>query len=223
MATGDKNDILSRLKALLPAGWFSDTASNLNALLSGPANALSSVYNLIAYVRLQCRIKTATDGFLDMISLDYFGDQLPRYQKESDTAFRNRIIANLLSEKGTRAGLIRAVTLLVGVAPWFFEPGRVQDTGGWGHGNTYNGLAYGYAGGWGSLQLNCQAFMKVARPPGAGVPNVGGWGSYAGGYGVGSTEWINQSMVYNAVSDTAIYQTISNAKMAGTTIWTQIS
>lgn len=217
--TGDQNDIITRLKALLPRGWFPDVAPFLTSSLIGAANALSFIYSLIVYARAQCRIRTATDGFLDLISYDYFGNNLPRYLNESDPAFKTRILANLLTEKVTRAGIIKAVTLLTGVAPLIFEPGNIGDTGAYNKGT----FAYGMAGGWGSLALKAQFFMKVTPPPNAGVPNVGGWGNYTGGYGIGATEYINESLIYNEVPDSAIYQTIANTKAAGVKAWVQIT
>ena len=47
-----------------------------------------SVYGLTAYARLQTRIATATDGFLDLISFDFFGRRCPGKPQESDAAFR---------------------------------------------------------------------------------------------------------------------------------------
>jgi len=77
---------------------------------------------------------------------------LPRNPGEPDTAFRTRIQARIFLEKGTRNGMIKALTLLTGRAPKIFEPARPLDTG------AYNAgiLAYGAAGGYGSLQLPYQ-------------------------------------------------------------------
>src|SRR3978361_501866 len=97
--TGDQSDILSRLKTLLPGGWFRDATPVLDGFLSGIAWALAQVYALAAYARLQTRILTATDGFLDLISFDFFGNTLPRRALESDAAFRTRIVAELFLEK----------------------------------------------------------------------------------------------------------------------------
>src|ERR1700727_986655 len=103
MATGDQSDMLARLKAVLPSGWFPLSVvgqpSNtpiLDGLLSGPAWALSWVYTLIEYANDQTRIATATDVWLDLAALDYFGGNLTRNPGESDSAFSARIRANLL-------------------------------------------------------------------------------------------------------------------------------
>ena len=71
-AIGSQADIFNRLKALIPRSWFG-ASPNFDATLQGPAWALSSVYAEIAYAALQTRIKTATDGYLDLISCDFLG------------------------------------------------------------------------------------------------------------------------------------------------------
>lgn len=219
MATGDAQDFVSRIKAVLPAGWFRGDTPVLDALLNGIASALASVYSLAAYARLQTRISTATDGFLDLISFDYFGSALPRNLQESDASFRNRILAALLQERGTRRGLIRVLQLLTERTPWVFEPACPADTGGYGVG----GVGYGAGGGYGSLALPCQAFVVAYRPTGQGIPLVGGYGSSVGGYGSPSQlEYVNPSMIQGAVTDADIYAAIDAVKEAGTTIWTQI-
>ncbi|WP_083615571.1 hypothetical protein [Paraburkholderia sp. SOS3] len=68
---------------------------NFDATLQGPAWALSSIYAQITYAALQTRIATATDGYLDLISNDFFGTSLPRLTNEPDGDFRARILANL--------------------------------------------------------------------------------------------------------------------------------
>jgi hypothetical protein len=75
--TGDQTDILGRIKALLPFRWFPDTTPVLDALLSGIAWSLALIYSLIQYAKNQTRIATASDGFLDLISYDFFGINLP--------------------------------------------------------------------------------------------------------------------------------------------------
>jgi len=221
MATGDTQDVITRIKALLPSGWFSSVTPVLDTVLTGIALVLSHVYEQISYARLQTRIATATDGFLDLISFDFFGSALPRALQESDTLFRTRIQANLLLERGTRHGLIRALQILTGRTPIVFEPANPQDCGGW---NQPNGLAYGLVGGWGNLSLPYQCFVTAYRPTGQGVPNVAGWGNPQGALNTGSQiEYVNQSMITGAVTDADIYAQIDRVKEAGTIVWTRIS
>jgi hypothetical protein len=216
---GDSSDFLTRIKALLPNGWFSGSTPILDAILAGISSAFASVYSLIAYARLQSRISTATDGFLDLISLDFFGTTLPRKAQESDLSFRNRILSELFLERGTRNGLIKALTLLTGKAPLVFEPWRPLDTGAYNQGI----LAYNVAGGYGSYALSYQAFCVAYRPTGQGIPNVAGYGNPQGAYNTGSQiEYINPSMVNGAITDEDIYSTINDVKPEATIVWTSI-
>jgi hypothetical protein len=185
--------------------------------LSGVAWALSFVYSLIHYAKLQTRIKTATDGFLDLISFDFFGTALLRRQQETDGSFRSRIMATLFQAKASRPGMIAILKNLTGRTPIIFEPARPADTGGWGI-----ACGYGVAGGWGSLLLTAQAFITAFRPTGAGIPNVAGWGASYGAWGGGYSCWSSLSQVEGAVTDSDIYAAIDQTKAAGTTIWTQL-
>jgi hypothetical protein len=218
--TGDQNDILARLKTLLPNGWFRDSTPILDGVLSGIAWALAFVYSFANYAKLQTRIATATDGFLDLISFDFFGSTLPRRLQELDAAFRARIQAEMLLERATRTGMIRALQILTGRTPLIFEAANPFDAGGY---NT-GALAYGAAGGYGSLQLPFQAFLTAFRPSGQGVANVAGYGNPEGAYNTGSQiEYVTPAMVQSTVTDQDIYDAINRTKVEGTIIWTRIS
>lgn len=222
MATGDRGDMFSRLVALIPVSWFtSGYAAIRDALLQGAAQGLSWVYDMLAFVRLQTRIATATGGFLDMISFDFFGYTLLRKAGQSDASFRARIIANIFRERGTRNAITKVLVQLTGRAPIIFEPQRPMDTGAY-------GLAYGYAraGGYGSLLLPYQSFVTAYRPSGGGVANVAPYGvpggSTGGGYGVGSHEYAALADVQGQVTDSDIFSAIESVRPAGYTIWARI-
>ncbi|PKN07979.1 MAG: hypothetical protein CVU24_14705 [Betaproteobacteria bacterium HGW-Betaproteobacteria-18] len=193
-----------------------------DALLAGVANGLSFIYSLLAYVRLQTRISTATDGFLDMIAGDFLGDGLPRKANQTDASYRARIIAAIFRERGTRKAIIAVLTQLTGRAPVVFEPLRPKDTGAY-------GLAYGYGsgGGYGTLLLPFQAFVTAFRPSGGGVANVAPYGvpggSVGGGYGVGSMEQVPLASMQGQVTDADIFNAIESVRPAGYTIWARIS
>ncbi|MFL9904229.1 hypothetical protein PQR71_39930 [Paraburkholderia fungorum] len=143
---GLNSNIVLRLQKWLPNGWFPNAiGTRIFATLSGFSANLSTVLAQITYVKLQTRIRTATDGFLDLISWDFFGPALPRNTSEVDNAFRARILANLLRPRATRQGMITTLTLLTGRAPRVVEPKRPMDCGGWG-GNPFGG--YGVAGAY---------------------------------------------------------------------------
>jgi hypothetical protein len=224
MATGDQSDIFGRLKSLIPR-WFGDGATVRDAVLQGLAWASSFIYSLITYTRLQTRIKTATDGWLDMIAADFFGASLVRAANQSDASFRARIIITLFRERATRWAIISVLKDLTGRTPLVFEPTRPADTGGYG----VAGAGYSVAGGYGSILIPYQAFVTAFRPVGIGIPNVAGYGGSAGGpgpggYGVASqVEYASMSMIIGAVTDADIYAAIDSVKPAGTAVWARIS
>ncbi|MBU9823205.1 hypothetical protein J1782_25265 [Rahnella sp. BCC 1045] len=132
MATGDQDDILARLKALLPPTWFGDDHPFLTAILTACAQALTWCYSLYIYAQLQTRINTATDGWLDLIAYDFFGTNYGRTSGQSDDVFRNGIKINLFRERGTRHSVQKILEDLTGNTPFIFEPQRPLDTGAYG-------------------------------------------------------------------------------------------
>ena len=219
MSVGDQSDLFKRIKMLLPR-WFGDTTPILDAVIQGLAYSGSFIYSLYVYAKLQTRIKTATDGWLDLISADYFGTSLPRKTSQSDASYRARIIINLLRERATRNGITKVLIDLTGRAPTIFEPQRPLDTG------AYGGPLIGYslAGGYGSMSIPFQAFVQAYRPSSSGIPNVIGYGATLGGYGAASQfEYASLSQIQGAVTDADILAAIDSVKPAATIIWTRIS
>jgi len=155
MAKGDQQDLYQRLRAQLPP-WFGDAASSpiLNGLLQGLAYGWAYFYALLVYARLQTRIKTATDGWLDMIASDFFGLTLQRKTGQSDASFRANIVANLFRERGTRNAIIKVLTDLTGRPPTIIEPSRPMDTGVYGGSDTISILSSAiYRSDWQGNQL----------------------------------------------------------------------
>lgn len=219
MAKGDQADIVSRIKGLLPH-WFGDTSPILDGVITGLANGLAFIYSLYAYAKLQTRILTATDGWLDLIAADYFGAAIARAVNQTDASFRTRIIINLFRERATRYGITRVLLDLTGRAPVIFEPQRPADTGSYG-GPT---IGYGLAGGYGSILIPFQAFVKAYRPSSSGIPLVAGYGSSPAGYSTPSRgDYATLSQIQGAVTDADIYAAVDSVKPAGTIIWTQIN
>jgi hypothetical protein len=234
MATGDVNDFIGRIKSVLPRGWFPAAPSAgqatqtpvLDALLTGISTMWAWLYSLVMYAFLQVRISTATDIFLDLISMDYFGTGLPRNPNEADAAFATRIKANLFPALQTRAAIIAGLTNLTGRAPTIFMPADTGDAGGY---NT-GAFAYNTAGGYGSLALPAQFFVTAYRQKLGGVPSVAGYSGnestpqYApGGYGVGAVEYITPAMAGTQTQDAQIYAEVAKLEAAGTIGWTRIS
>jgi hypothetical protein len=177
------------------------------------------MYSLIAYAKLQTRIATATDGFLDLVAFDYFGSYIARRVNELDASLRARIKQNLLRQKATRAGIIKLLTDLTGNVPVVFEPWRPLDCGAYGK----NIFGYGVAGGYGSVVVPYQAFVTAYRPLTQGIPFVAGYGNSQGAYSTASSgEWANLSESAGSVTDADIYAAIADAKVEGTLVWVRI-
>ena len=233
MATGDQGDILSRLRAYLPSRWFgstSDPVPLLVAILNGFAFVLSEVYSLYAYAKRQTRIATATGGWLDIISADFFGSALPRNPGESDDSFRARIKSALIQKKVSRQGIAEVIYALTGNYPTIVEPWRPLDTGAYVSGANPFAVGvspnYGYnqAGAWGSIICNAQAFITISAPANTGgFANVGGYDDSVGGYAVGSElSYMSLSSWQGGVNTAAIAAAIAAAKAEGTIMWFRV-
>lgn len=216
MATGDTADFLRRLKALIPNNWFTPGQSPLlDGVLSGWAQVFSFNYATLAYLRLQTRITTATDGFLDLIANDFFGPRLFRQANQSDASFKARILASLLRPRNTRAAVISIITQLTGKAPVILEPTRPSDTGVW----DGQGIGWDVAGGWGSNLLPYQAFVTVFRPAGQGVPNIAGWDVPVGAWDTPSQfAWTTAAQV-DGLTDADLYAAVESVRPISYTIW----
>jgi hypothetical protein len=212
MAKGDQKDIFSRLKAQFPPSWFK-SSPNFDATLQGPAWALSTIYAQITYATLQTRIATATDGYLDLISNDFFGTELPRLPNEQDGPFRARILANLFVKGPTRANMSAVLTLITGRVPDIFEPSNTTDSGGW-DGGFYWDTGVGK---WGA-PMPYQSFVTAYRPI-TNVQSLGeldswrwSWDSYGA--------WSETALT--AITDAAIIAAVESTRMTGTVVWMRI-
>jgi len=149
-------NLLARLKSALPSRWFPDATPILDGLLSGLAATWATLFQGLTYLQAQTRLTTASDLFLDLAAIDYFGADIRRAMGESDTTFRTRLKHEFLRDHATRSALITAVTETTGSAPQVFEFARPTDTGAYGI-----ALGYGAAGAWGSLALPYQALITT--------------------------------------------------------------
>ena len=214
----------ARIRAVLPTRWLADDTPILDALLNGVGTAWSWVYNLLAYVRSQTRISSATDIWLDVIAEDFFGPNLARRSGESDGTLRQRVQRELFRDRATRAAIAAALTDLTGRAPFIFEPSRPADTGAYGSADSSAvGLAYGATGAWGSLALPFQCFVTAYRPNGSGIALVAGWGTPAGAYGVGAIQYATPTMIAGLVTDAEIAARIAAIMPTASISWINIS
>lgn len=225
MASGDQADMKARLQAMLPAAWFATTAPIKDAILAGIGWMFAQGFALAVYVRLQGRVSTATDVFLDIAAQDYTGARVARRLYENDDSFRPRLMASLLPSGATRAAMQSRLMALTGSMPKIFEPTQPVDTGGYG----YGGLGYNAAGGYGSVALPFQAFVSVKRPVSQGVPYWAGYDGNAstppyapGGYNRGLIAYSDINQAFGGVTDADIYQAIADVQPLGAIAWAKI-
>jgi hypothetical protein len=225
--TGDHSDFISRLWAVLPKRWFAEQSPNLEALLASIATPWVWLYSLITYVIAQTRLATATDEWLDLIALDYFGRKLIRKTNEEDFSYRNRIQVALLQEAATRSAVTAGLQGLTGIQPAIFEPANCMDTGSYGASAGApimegTGMAYGQTGGWGSLQLPLQFFVTTTRPPTPGVGMLAGYGTSNGGYSEGAISYVDLSLLPDHVTDADIQTMLSRLLPVNAVAWLRI-
>lgn len=213
-------DITDRVRRLIPGRWFSWVAPIRDSVIGGLSDGMAWLRQWIDYARAQSRLATAYSIWLDIFAYDYLRRHLLR-NNLTDDAFRAKIRATILQERVTRAGMIGALTQLVGSAPAIIEPWNTGDCGGYGEPN----VGYDVAGYWGSIQLPGQVFIKVSRTnvgP-TGVPLVAGYGGPMGGYDTGAIEYVGSAVSQIGITDPDIYDIIETAKPTGVTAWTRIS
>jgi hypothetical protein len=225
--TGDLTDIVSRLRAVLPKRWFAERSPNLTAILTSIATPWVWLYGTVNYLIIQTRLSTATDEWLDLIAYDYFGDLLGRHTVEADTSYRSRIKSALLRDAATRSAVVSGLKALTGSRPIIFEPANCMDTGSYGSALMTSahpgaGLAYGRAGGWGSMDLPFQFFITVVRPPTPGISLLAGYGTPNGGFGAGVISYVDLTALSEYVTDENIQDTLCNLLPVNATAWLRI-
>lgn len=226
---GDLSDIVFRLWSALPKGWFTAQGPNLTAILTALATPWVWLYNLLDYVQAQTRVATATDIWLDIASQDYLGQTCLRNPSESDNAYRSRIKSALLCGAATRNAISNRIEQLTGTAPIIFEPAKPSDTGAYGtlHAASANlapsGLAYGLAGGWGSMEMPYQFFMTVTRTIASDAANITGYGSSGGGYGVGCAAYLDLTEIQGQLTDQYIQSAICSLLPVNGIAWIRIN
>lgn len=225
MSTGDASDILSRVKRLLPRGWFRYVAPYRDALIGGPADQASWSYTLVGFARSQSRLATAYGVFLDIYVYDFLGRFLPR-KGLSDNTYRALARATILQERVTRAGMINALTTLNATVPVVFEPWNTYDTGAYSStvsGSRYGSFGYGVGrGGYGNMNLQAQTFIRLTRGNPSGVPVVAGRGDPPGGFGAGAIEFAGPETLLSGVTNTMIEDLVNKTKPTGSLVWLNI-
>lgn len=210
MATGDLNDITARIAATFPP-WVPTSLPIINAVLTGVARGFAHVYRLLQFMRTQSRIKTATGGFLDLISYDYFGTNMLRRKAEPDSVFQARLLLELLRPRVTLAAVRQMLIDLTGRVPLIIEPGYPGNIGAWDVGT----FAFDASGCWINAGIGNQVFITAFRPIGNGVPLVSGYDSYAGGWDVPNFSFVDLSQITGPLTDAEITAQILRTVAAG--------
>lgn len=213
--TGDQDDMLQRLQRWMPGGWFPpDPGTRIFALLSGLASVLASIWSLLAYVALQTRLATATDGFIDLASRDFFGSDLPRLLGETDASYSLRVREEVLRDRLTRNAIDAQLFEITGQHPIITEMQRPADIG---------ALGYTFAMGYGLLGSRSDkfsVFITTVPARNFGIPNVAGWGSYLAGLGTPQMVGCDASMIEGTGYTAAdIYSALDRIRAAGITYW----
>src|SRR6185312_5399647 len=167
MATGDSDDLLGRVKKVLPRRWFSFIAPYRDAVIGGLADGAAWCYSWFAFLRSQSRIASASGLFLDLIGWDFFGGRFTRRNGETDNSWRPRILKEILRPRQTRAAISQMLTDLTGVAPVIQEFFNPFDVGGYGIAQM-GGYGTG-PGFYGSLLFPNTVFITAFRSPNQGI------------------------------------------------------
>lgn len=215
--TGDQQDIVARLQRWLPQGWFpNDAGTRIYAILSGFASVFATIYAGIAYALLQTRIATATDGFLDLASSDFFGTNLPRLTAEGDPSFSLRIRNEVLRPRLTRAAIDKLLFDLTGQHPTITELAN---------GNDCLSLRGPYGlrvGSMGSRSWPFTVFIKTTHAGVFGI-NTGGLRNPNAALRVPTFVYTDPSMTTGTgLTDTQLLDALDRIRAAGVTFWVWI-
>ncbi len=210
----------TRIRRILPRGWFAEPGSTpiLDGILAGLGYAHAQLSNWIQFSRLQIRLATCTDDFLDALCADFLGTRIYRADNERDAAFRVRIRREILRPRATRAAMVAALQDLTGQLPLIVEPGNTSDTGGY----DLGGCGYDAGGAWGDPGLAFQCFVTAYRPHVGGIAGVDGFDGSLGGWDTGAFEYVSPDQV-SGVSDGDIYGVIEATRPAATVCWVRLT
>lgn len=119
-------EFTNRLLANFPRDWSGSAArekgGNLYGFFKAMGIPLDHLLKLIIYTQKGIYVQYAEGEALDTVARDYFGDLVARTNGESDSSFRDRLIAEILSPKQTVAAIKRAVQAFTGYEPIVTEP-----------------------------------------------------------------------------------------------------
>lgn len=230
-------NFLQRFRNYLPP-WFGDEGNHpvIDAVLIMATDVALSAFEVIRFADFQVRLRTASGGWLDLWSFDFFRGRVPRFQKEVDASFRARIEREIFRDKNTRQALYDAMLDLTGHPPRLFEPQQPRDTGAYGGPlMAYNGVGYNTAqelvpvvgiGRYGEANAPHEGWIDVTLPDPVGIPRIGGYGVGPWGYGVagGSAHgmWLSSETPIDGVDENVINETLRRVKPEGVILWVRL-
>jgi hypothetical protein len=212
--------MLDRLMKYLPKGWFPNPSENVSGVMAGGAYGLQFIKDLTDYADKQTRIKTSTDGWLDIVAADFFGEnQFPRQPGETDPHYLTRIRINMFREAGTLNAIKSILKELTGNDPTIYELFYGDN------GDTLN-YAEAYPVGYPTAaaptphtSVPYQAFVIAYL----GIPNTAsgffGYDTYGFAYDVG---FAYAPPARSLIDEQLIYQAVAAVKLFGTIVWVQI-
>lgn len=215
--TGDKADVVARLQRWLPQGWFpTDTGTRVYAILSGFASLLAFIYSQIAYLRLQTRLASLTDGFVDLASSDFFGGLLPRLNGETDSRFTLRIRKEIVRDRVTRHAIDALLFDLTGDHPEITEMWRGSDCLSW------RGR-YGWrTGHYSGLNFRYLVFIKTEHAGVFGI-DLGAWRNNNAAWRIPTFVYTDPSMTTGTgLTDQQLLDALDRIRPAGVTFWVWI-
>lgn len=184
--------------------WWGDNNPILEAILSGFGSVATFLYCNLVYIKMQTRIKTSTDIFLDLTAQDYFGSMVQRCPGEGDETFRDKILKTLIAPRCTKSAMINALKNLTGRTPIVWEP---YFDGGYYNHSFFNHASFGFIAPY-------QAWIIVFRPE----PVITNDTAFLNNTCFATAESYYGSAQQNqgCVTDADILNTIEITKLAGT-------
>lgn len=213
------DDMRNRITSLLPP-WFNDCNPTLDSLINAAAQGAFFINGLYEFAKLQTRINSANDIFLDVIAYDFFGSSLNRAPGLDDDAFRKQILMNLFRERATRQAVLDIIHDTTDVDGSVFEFLNPVDTGAY----SAPTIGYGITGGYGSIQHPYEALVYAQRKPTTGYPYISGYGVPYSGYDVASQgEYMSDANIKQQVNDNQIFQAIESVRPLATKLWVNLT
>lgn len=227
---------LQRFRNYLPP-WYGDEGDHpiVDSVIFMASTVALGAFRVIREADFQVRLKTASGGWLDLWSYDFFQGGVPRMQDETDESFRGRIEREIFRDRNTRQALYDAMLDLTGYPPRIFEPMQPRDTGAYGgpfmayNGVGYNGdeelVAAGEIGRYGEYVPH-QGWIDVTLPDPVGIPIIGGYGVGPWGYdaagGGAHGMWFSSEPPPGVVTSREIDAVLRRTKPEGVILWVRL-